>query len=214
MKNFFYGFSVDKVEQPLIKKKKPFSANIKIIDEKFLSQPRYIPVLQRIIQYIKKEKLSEQDLQSEDEICKLLKYAFESDRKPGDDHVESVKALFKDTTVQDFKKHLYRYSEIISMYLWVDRVQKEVTDPQEKNRILGGEPVNSNGYKLYCVLTDTEYVEKEKSTLSKDQNVNLFKNVLKTSKSKVLKSFIKAHFRNDFSDQEKLEITHCTRKFL
>lgn len=196
------------------RRKKPYKINFKTIDEHFLSHPRFIPVIKRFIEYIEYMNLNELELQKDEKIVTLLMYAFEINKKPSRDHVESVKALFKRTTVRDFMKQLYKYSETIAMYLWVDRVQEIVADPEEKNRILVGDAVNSSGYQLYCVLTDTEYEEKIKSKLANDQNVQLFRKVLKTSKSEDLKSFIKAHFKNDFSEEEKLEIFQCTKNFL
>lgn len=181
-----------------------------------MSQPKYIPVVKRFIQYIVSKNLNDVDIQNDKKIQKLLQHAFENNKVPNEEHVQSVKALFQKTTIGDFMRHLYRYSELISTYLWVDRVQEIVTDPKDKSRILRGHPINPKGYKLYCYLKGINYLKIPVRDLTKNHEVNLFRNILRCAKelSEGLEAFIKDHFQEDFSEEEKNDITLCTRKFL
>lgn len=206
----------DFMEQPP-RRKRRLTSSFQCMDEFFMSQPRRIPILDRFINYIDNKKLSEEDLKNNtNEIKKLLKYAFFNKKKPDEEHIKSVQTLFSQTSFTDFKRNLYKYSEPIATYLWVDRVQTIVTDPKEKNRILKAGTVNWNGYKLYCSLMGIDYVDKSKMDLEKDQNVQLFRNILRCSVEVLnrLVAFVNNHFTEDLSEEEKMDIAVCARKFL
>lgn len=199
---------------PQVKKRK-FSSKYKRIDKDFLSIPRNISVIERFIGYLDSENFTQHDLQQTDKIEHLLKFAFDTVQSPDEEHVQSVKALFFKTTLNDFKSKLYQYSAYVATFLWVDRVQKIVTDPIEKQRILTAGSVTSS-YKLYCSLKGINYVKRTTQDLMSDRNVLTFAYTFRCSAeiSQRMRIFINNIFREDFNEDEKNNITHYTRSFL
>lgn len=199
------------------RKKSSIQSKYELFDENFISRPKNFPILKRFINYIETENLSEQDLQNSNKIQELLMHSFSNKTLlPREEHIQSIQTLFNDTKFTDFKRHLYKYSEFIATYLWVDKVQNIIEDPEEKIRLLKGGPVNSSGHLLYCFLSGIEYEYKSATDLARDANVQLFRNILRCTEGlgKSLATFINNHFRDDFNQDEKDDITICTKNFL
>lgn len=187
------------------------SVNYKRIDEEFMSQPQFIHILKRLINFIDNNNLNDQDLQRVDVIQNLLKYAFNLKKQPNEDHVSSIQVLFHNTSVNDFKQQLYRYSCCIAIFLWVSRVQK-VVENGEKKFLTSWHSL----YQLYCSLMELEYIRTPTKVLQKNQNLLIFKSTLRCTDGlfQGMKTFINENFQGNFNEVQKNDITWHARRFL
>lgn len=185
-------------------------SNYKPIDEEFLSDPKHMYILERLIRHITEKNLSQQDLHCPNIIQNLLKFSFSLDKQPEDEIVRSVRLLFQNTSVGDFKLQLYRHSPCVAIFLWDNRVQQIVRDPEKVfNRF-------QVMHRLYCCLSGLQHVPKLNKDLKKDQGFLVFKDSLKYKSEMFgfMKDFTGSLYKEDLNEVQKNDVTYHARRFM
>lgn len=160
-----------------------------------------------LILKIKSCSLTRQNLCNISQAADVLKHAYSAHSNPPAEIIASFKEFWqRDEDVRIFCNETWRIVDYLCIFLYVSKVQTDVTDEEDIETVFGGSG-SIHYWKMWTSIFGIQFFKRSSKDLRSDNNQAVLRNFFRGSEATVenIRAFISLEYKN-LSEMNKVEI--------